>query len=37
MNPEEKDLRRALVVRLQRLNYLRKLGRFYPRPEGLYL
>ena len=37
VNPEEKDLRRAVVVRLQRLNYLRKLGRFYPRPEGLYL
>lgn len=35
-NPEEKDLRRAAVVRLMRLNYYRKMRRFYPRPEGLY-
>lgn len=37
VNREEKDLRRAVVVRLMRLNYFRKLGRFYPHPEGLYL
>lgn len=37
VNPEERDLRRAVVVRLMRLNYFRKLRRFYPRPTGLYL
>ncbi|MGK2348262.1 carboxylate--amine ligase [Actinomyces sp. W5033] len=36
LNPEEGDVRRAVVVHLQRLNYYRKLNRFYPRPEGLY-
>ncbi|WP_167202944.1 carboxylate--amine ligase [Actinomyces respiraculi] len=36
LNPEEKNVRRAVVVHLQRLNYYRKLNRFYPRPEGLY-
>lgn len=37
INPAERDLRRAIIVRLQKLNYVRKLRRYYPRPVGQYI
>ena len=30
LNPQEKDLRRNLTIRLQKLNHYRKFARYYP-------